>query len=131
MINDDNRSWAINAHAAGLLVFTNIPFANVIATLLVWLRVRHASTMEFARAHAVQSFNFQATYSLLVLLLAMLYVGLLTVLPDRLAIASYFPMALAGYIALVVANIALTIAGTLAASDMRSFRYPLAIGFIH
>ena len=126
-ISENDRSWAINANAAGLLVFTNIPFAGVIAALLVWLRVRNDATMPFARVHARESFNFQATWMLLMLTCAVSFIIALVrgTLPPRSLWAF-----MAGVLVLVVANVACVIAALVAASDLRPFKYPFAIPFI-
>ncbi|MHB8145632.1 MAG: DUF4870 domain-containing protein [Vulcanimicrobiaceae bacterium] len=132
--SDEDRSWAIYANAAGLLVFTSVPFANVLATLLIWLRVRRAPDMPFARTHAAAAFNFQATYALVVTLgtialLATLFVERNNPLAPMLD-QTWLPRALIIYGILTVANVVLAILGAVAASDLRPYRYLLAIPFV-
>lgn len=126
-ISEDDRSWAIYANAAGLLVFTNVPLANVLATLLVWLKVKNAPAMPFAREHAKSSFNFQATWTLVMAVLAFFSI---TLLLSRSIAPSFFWGFVAVFAVLVLANIVCVIAALVAASDLKTFRYPLAIPFL-
>jgi uncharacterized Tic20 family protein len=64
-ITADDRNWAIYANAAGLLVFTNIPFVTLITTLVVWMKVRHDDARPFARAHAAAALRVQIMWTVL------------------------------------------------------------------
>ncbi len=133
-ISDDDRSWAIYANAAGLLVFTNVPYANLIATLLIWLRVKRSDEMPFARTHAAAAFNFQATYSLVVTLGSLAMLGLFLGHRDTFEASAldraWLLRGLALYAVLTLANVVLSIIGAIAASDLRAPRYFAAIPFV-
>ena len=132
-ISEEDRSWAIYANAAGLLVFTSIPFANVLATLLIWLRVKRMDAMPFSRSHAARAFNFQVTYSLVLGIGAMVLMSVMLELaahPQWGSNQSWLVYGLIAYGALTLANVVICIVGAVAASDLRPFRYPLAIPFV-
>lgn len=133
-ISDEDRSWAIYANAAGLLVFTNVPYANLIATLLIWLRVKHSDDMPFARTHAAAAFNFQVTYSLVVTLCSIAVLGLFLGHRDTFEASAldraWLLRGLALYGVLTLANVVLSIIGAIAASDLRAARYVVAIPFV-
>lgn len=133
-ISDDDRSWAIYANAAGLLVFTNVPYANLIATLLVWLRVKRSDGMPFARTHAAAAFNFQATYSLVVTVISIAILGMFLEHRDTLEASgldrTWLLRGLALYAILTLANVVLSLIGAIAASDLRPARYFAAIPFV-
>ena len=133
-ISEEDRSWAIYGDAAGLLVLTNIPLANVIATLLIYLRVK-GRALPFARAHAAAALNFQATYSLAVLVvIASLLVAILSGRHDgmqQLQGYIWLPRALVIYALLTAINVVFSILGAVAASQLRDFNYRIAIPFTH
>ena len=61
----DDRNWAIYANAAGLLVFTNIPFITLIVALIIWMRVKNDAARKFARAHAKVALRVQIMWTVL------------------------------------------------------------------
>ncbi len=135
-VASEDRNWAIYANAAGLLVFTNIPFANVIAVLLIWFKVRNDPEKPFARMHAASALNFQLTWEIVMLVyVAMVlsiffYEGRHPVFGVRFNLLYHTPMwLLAGIVAWFVFNIIFCIVGCMKASDTKPYRYPLAIPF--
>ena len=127
-VDSDDRNWAIYANAAGLLVFTNIPFANLIASLLVWLKVRSDPNKPFARAHAVSALNFQITWAIFTFCFVALLVGIAAGAGSRFA--TLFPTVVIAYIALAVLNVVLCILGCARAGDVKGYHYPLSIPFV-
>lgn len=127
-VDSDDRNWAIYANAAGLLVFTNIPLANLIGTLLVWLKVRNDPAKPFARAHAATSLNFQITWTIF----TVCFVGLLVAIAASGGgrFSSVLPVLVISYFALAVLNVLLCIIGCARASDVKGYRYPLSIPFV-
>lgn len=125
-VDEADRTWAIYANAAGLLIFTSIPLANVLASVLIWLKVRNAPHMPFARAHAAGAFNFQLTWTLF----TACFMGLLVALAfgGRAAILPIFVVA---YVALALLNVLFSIIGCARASDVKGYHYPLSIRFVH
>ena len=115
----NDRNWAINANAAGLLAFTNIPLVNVVVPLLIVLKLQRERA-PFALAHAKTSFNFQATF--LVLQIA----ALVAIFAAPRALLTV----VIAYIAALLLNAAMCIWGCARASDLKPFRYPLAIPFL-
>lgn len=127
-VDSDDRNWAIYANAAGLLVFTNIPLANLIATLLVWLKVRDDPGKPFARAHATTALNFQITWTIFTICSVTLLFAIAASGGGRFA--TFFPAIVAAYFALAVLNVILCIIGCARASDVKGYHYPLSIPFV-
>jgi uncharacterized Tic20 family protein len=127
-VSSSDRNWAIYANACGLLIFTNIPFLNIIVSLFVWLKVRNDPTMPFARAHATTALNFQLTWTIF----ALCFMGLLALLAftggGRNGLLPIFVVA---YVALALLNVLLSIIGCARASDVKGYQYPLTINFVH
>ncbi len=127
-VDSDDRNWAIYANAAGLLICTNIPLANVIATFLVWLKVRNDATKPFARAHATSALNFQITWTIFTICFVALLFLIAATGGGRFA--TLLPIVIAAYVALAVLNVLLSIIGCAKASDVKGYRYPLSIPFV-
>ncbi|MDE2483125.1 MAG: DUF4870 domain-containing protein [bacterium] len=119
----DDRNWALYANAAGLLVFTNVPFANLLGTFLIWRKVRNAA-LPLAREHARTALNFQLSWTIVVMLALASFVAL--VVEERGA----FYLPLVAYLVLVLVNATISILGCVRASDLRAFTNPLAIPFV-
>jgi uncharacterized Tic20 family protein len=105
-VTADDRNWAIYANAAGLLVFTNIPFITLIVALIIWLRVRSDDARKFARAHARLALRVQIAWTVLAC------VAVLLTYKDLRAF-------LITYIALCVLNAIFSIRGCWLASDAK------------
>ncbi len=127
-VDTDDRNWAIYANAAGLLIFTNIPFANLIATLLVWLKVRNDPSKPFARAHAATALNFQITWTIFTFCFIALLAAIGAGGGGRFPVL--FPTIVAAYVALAVLNVILCVLGCARASDVKGYHYPLSIPFV-
>jgi uncharacterized Tic20 family protein len=141
-ISSEERNWAMFANLAGLLIFVHIPFANVIAPLIIYFKVR-GDNLSFALEHARSSLNFQITFSLFAFVAGIFLVacfvgtlGQIAVLGDQqqdlgppLAfVASIFAW-IGVWLSAVVVNVVLCILAAIAASSGRHFRYP-AISFV-
>ncbi len=128
----NDRTWAIAAHATGLLLFTNIPFANVLGALFVYLKVKGDADKPFARASAVAALNFQITWTILFfayMIAAIWFWYYENTEPMRQVAFSLGPgiIILGGVtIALLVANVVLSIVGSIRASNAQAMKYPLA-----
>ena len=100
-------------HLLGLAWITAIPFANVIAPLVLWLWKR--DTQPNVDLHGKESVNFQ---------ISMAIYGL---------IAGLLMYALVGFIllpVLLLTQVILTIIGSLQASKGNFYRYPMTIRFL-
>ena len=100
-------------HLLGLAWITVIPFANIIAPLVLWLWKR--DTHPNVDLHGKESVNFQismAIYGLIAGLLMYVLVGFI-LLP-----------------VVLLTQVILTIIGTLQASKGNFYRYPLTIRFL-
>jgi len=109
----EQNTWALAAHLSGLLVYTGIPFGNVLAPVAIWLMNR--DTMPFVDDQAKESLNFQLTI--------MLY------------IFACVPLAfvLIGFVLLpvvIVFHVVASITAALKAQQGIAYRYPLNIRFI-
>ena len=125
-VDADDRTWAIYANATGLLVLTNIPFANVLAAALVWVRVRKNPETPFARAHAAAVLNFQVTWTVF----TFAFVALLIVLSLNGRGSTMLPTIVIAYIALALLNVLLSVMGCSRASDLKGYRYPLSVTLV-
>ena len=128
----DDRTWAIAAHATGLLLFTNFPFANVLGALIVYLKVKGDTEKPFARGSAAAALNFQITWTIVFfayLVAAVWFWYYENTEPLRQIAFSMGPglIILGGItIALLSVNIVLTITGCVRASNAQAMKYPLA-----
>lgn len=112
-VSKEERTWAMVAHLSTLLGYLLIPFANVIAPLVIWLIKK--DTMPFAADQAKESLNFQITVTIALIVGAILIVfcvGWFLVVPA----------ALAGIIYAVIAAIK--------ANDGIRYRYPFSIRLV-
>jgi hypothetical protein len=140
-ISSRERNWAMCSHLLGLLIFTHIPFANVIGPLVLYIQVR-GEKMPFATEHAKAALDFQITFSLAMIVgfivgLAIVGAGVaaLAVNGDRepgppLALIAGVFVLVSLLLLGVLANVVCCILGAIAASGGHRFRYPLAIPFV-
>ena len=108
------RTWATLAHVAGMACYTGIPFAGIIAVLVIWLIKREEHP--FIEDQGRESLNFQISvgiYSLVAAVLMLVLVGFLLLL------------------ALFFFHLICTILAIIAASKGQSYRYPLTIRLIN
>ena len=140
----EERQWAMFANLAGILALVNIPFANVVGSLVIYLKGR-SENLPFVREHARNALNFQITFSIVFLLVmfgalagwAGFIVWLAAHTDEMRRTTTGFPVgvfafffAIFGSVAILqIANVVLSALGAVAASSGRSFRYP-AIPFV-
>jgi uncharacterized protein len=107
------RTWAMFAHLSSLLGWIGIPFANLIAPLIMWLIKK--DEMPFGSSQAKECLNFQISMTIYVIISAIL----------ALVIIGFFAL-----VALAVFDIVVTIIAAIKANDGIAYRYPLTIRFI-
>ena len=61
-IDSNERTWTIFCHLSGLLLFTSIPFANVIGPLVIWLIKKE--DMPKVNDHGKAALNFQISMTI-------------------------------------------------------------------
>ena len=107
------RNWALIAHVAGLLAWAFIPFGGILAPMVIWLVKREEDA--YIGDQALEAMNFQITVALAALVSAfLLIVGIGVLL----------------LLALWVGNLVLAILAAIAASEGRSYRYPLNLRLV-
>jgi len=74
-IDKDARLWAMLCHLSALLVFTCIPFANLIAPLIIWMVKRE--THPFVDDQGKEAVNFQILLSIIGIVVGLtMFVGI-------------------------------------------------------
>ena len=111
-ISKEERNWAMGAHLSSFLGSV-IPFANIIAPLIVWLVKK--DEMNFASEQAKEALNFQITVTIAGFVAAILMFVLIGFL--------LLPL-------IIVADIVLTIMATIKASEGVAYRYPMTLRLI-
>ena len=109
----EQNTWALAAHLSGLLLYTGIPFGNLLAPFAIWLM--NKDTMPFVDDQAREAFNFQLTIMLYLFLSAL----------------SIF--VLIGFVLLPIVTIFHIVASIIAALKAQqgiAYRYPMTIRFI-
>ncbi len=112
-IPQPERTWAMFAHLSSFLGWIGIPFANIIAPLVMWQLKK--DEMPFGSSQAKECLNFQITMSILALIsfvLCLLLIGIFML------------------IALVIFDIIVTIIAAIRANEGVAYRYPMTIRFI-
>jgi uncharacterized protein len=113
IVTDHNeRTWGMLTHLLALSIFIGIPFGNVIGPLIVYLIKK--DEYEFVAEQGREVLNFQITWSLILIISAILIV-----------VGIGFVMLIAFGIAWLV----LVILGTVSASNGTSYKYPFTIEF--
>lgn len=105
------------AHLSALVGLTGIPFANVIAPLVVWLVKREGNP--FVNDQGKEALNFQITVTVAALILAVA-----SIIP--LVFCITIPLLLA----LVVVVLVFTILAGLKANEGQTYRYPFSVRLI-
>jgi uncharacterized Tic20 family protein len=110
--SEDDKNLAALSHA---LVFVGylIPFANVLAPLIIYLQKRDSSP--FVTEHARESLNFQITqmiFAIIFVVLAFVLIGCV------LLVAQFF------------FQLVMVIRAAMAARDGKSYQYPLTIRLV-
>src|SRR5687767_8768963 len=75
---NDERTWAMLSHLSALLVFTAIPFANILGPLVVWLVKREQFPLVEDQGKEALNFQISMTiYAIVSAILVLLVVGIL------------------------------------------------------
>lgn len=114
------RTWAMLCHLSALIVLLGIPFGNILGPFIVWLFKKNE--YQAVDVQGRESMNFQISMTI--------YAGITLILaivltPVLIGIALY---PIVGVIA--VADIILTIIGTVKTSDTIPYHYPLTMRII-
>lgn len=112
-ISKEEKTWAMFGHLSSFLGWIGLPFANIIAPLIIWQIKK--DTMPFAAREAKECLNFQISmtvYAIICFVLVFILVG-------------FFMLA-----ALYVVNIIFTIIAAIKSNDGISYRYPLTIRLV-
>ena len=113
-VTNEERQWALFTHLSGLLVFTGIPFANVLGPLILWQIKKNESA--FLDDQGKEALNFQISFSLL--MIGLVFVGFVTMF-----FLIGFVILLAALVAFV-AGIVLSVLGAIRANNGEYYRYP-------
>jgi uncharacterized Tic20 family protein len=138
-IASQDRNWAMAAHLSALIAVAGLPFGHIVGPLVVYLIKAHES--EFIAEHARASLNYQITVSIFSIIGIIAAVGVMfgyiasgsaqasdTGTGISLAIL-WIAVAIAVLLILLLSLIFI-IAGTVAASQGRTYTYPFAIRFL-
>ena len=112
-LSKDEKMWGMFGHLSGLLGYSFVPLANIIAPLVIW-QVKK-DTMPFAAEQAKESLNFQISMTIYIL------VGMLSL------------FILIGFLLvplLVLAGVVFTIIASLKANEGTPYKYPFTLRFI-
>jgi uncharacterized protein len=112
-LTSNEKMWAMFGHLSAFLGWIGIPFANIIAPLVIWQVKKE--TMPFAADQAKECLNFQISMTI--------YAAISFVL--TLVIIGFFMLA-----ALFIINLVLLIIAGVKANEGTAYRYPLTIRFI-
>lgn len=112
LVDKDARTWAMLVHLSALIGCV-IPFANLIAPIVIWQMKKKESA--FVDAHGKEAVNFQLTLLIAVLVCLVLVFVLI----------GFFLLFAVGIGALV-----LTIIAGIKANEGQLYRYPVSIRFI-
>jgi uncharacterized Tic20 family protein len=122
----DERTWGIFCHLSALAAITQIPLANILGPLIIWLVKKEQ--YPFVSDQGKEALNFQISMTI--------YFFLLMILTIPLFIGSFmwcFPFMLIAIplgVALAITDLVLVIVASVAASNGQAYRYPLTIRFI-
>lgn len=108
----EERNWAMAAHIGSMAAGIVLGLA-VLAPLIVMLTKGNESA--FVRRHAVESLNFQIT-------------ALIAAIVSTILVFAFVGAVL--WLVLIVCWLVFVIMGTVAASNGREFRYPLALRLV-
>jgi uncharacterized protein len=141
-IGSQDRNWGMAAHLSALVAVAGLPFGHVLGPLIVYLIKAHES--EFVAEHARASLNYQITVSIVGLVGALTFVGVILAFfvthpppahhvhdygPGLFLVATWFVVIIGAMLILLV-SVILIISGTLAANAGRPYTYPFAIRFL-
>ena len=111
--NKDARLWATMAHLGGFCTYTGIPFAGVLAPLLVWMMKREE--FAFVDDQGKEALNFQITMSIAEIVCIAL---------------SFFCIGFFLLIPLLIVKIVFMILGAVSANKGVPYRYPMTLRLV-
>ncbi|OGX37331.1 MAG: orotate phosphoribosyltransferase [Omnitrophica WOR_2 bacterium RIFCSPHIGHO2_02_FULL_52_10] len=107
------RTWAIFCHLSALVALIGVPFGNVLGPLVIWLIKKNDMPLVDEEGKSALNFQLSMTiYTLVVLVLCFVAVGLLFIVP------------------IILANVILVIIASVKTSNGEKFQYPCTIQFI-
>jgi uncharacterized Tic20 family protein len=119
-----DRTWDVIAHLSALLMFTAIPFGNILGPLIVWLIKRNDSPT--VAEHAKESLNFQLSLTLYYIVAIGVSVLLMFVIIGFLLL----PIAIGAGILGMIFDVILIIMAAVRAGNGEMYRYPITIRFV-
>jgi uncharacterized Tic20 family protein len=108
-----DRTLVVLCHLLGLAGFTAVPFANVIAPLILWFWKKDGNPD--VDAHGKEAINFQISVTIYAIVAGLTWFILIGII--------LLP-------AVLIAALVLTIMAALSASKGKFYRYPLTIRFL-
>jgi len=112
-ISKADKSWAMFSHLSSFLGWIGIPFANIIAPLIMWQIKK--DELAFGSSQAKECLNFQISmtiYGLISLVLCLIFIGIICL------------------IALFIINIIFTVIAVIKSNEGVEYRYPLNMRLI-
>jgi uncharacterized Tic20 family protein len=139
-IASQDRNWAMAAHLSALIAVAGLPFGHIVGPLVVYMIKAHES--EFVAEHARASLNYQITVSVFSIVGILAAVGVMFFyiasgstqqISDTgtgLSIAFIWIVVAIAVLLILLLSLIFIIAGTIAASQGRTYTYPFAIRFL-
>jgi uncharacterized Tic20 family protein len=126
----DEQTWATIIHLSGFAGLTGIPFANILAPLVLWLVKRQDSA--FVDYHGKEALNFQISVMLYVIaaaiIAAVIAISIFGIL--FLPALALLPVAIMFVIGLIIYWIVMMVIAAVRANSGQNPRYPLIIHFV-
>ncbi len=128
------------AHLSALIAVAGLPFGHIVGPLVVYLIKAHES--EFVAEHARASLNYQITVSIVgfvgviaavAVMLGYIASGSAQQMSDAgtpLSLAVFWIAIAIAVLLILLVSLIFIIAGTVAASQGRTYNYPFAIRFL-
>ena len=114
VVDKSERTWALFAHLSSFVIWvTGIPFANIIAPLIIWQIKK--DDMPFAAEQAKECLNFQISLTIYAVIS-----GILT-----LVVIGIFAL-----IAIMIVHVVFTILAALKANEGIGYVYPITIRLV-
>ena len=114
IVQDKNaRNWGMFCHLSALLFLIGIPFAHILAPLIIWMLKKDEHP--FINEQGKEALNFQISmtiYLFISLILVLLVIGIVLLF------------------AIAILDVVLVIIASINASEGKTYRYPLSIRFI-
>jgi len=135
-----DRNWAMAAHLSALIAVAGLPFGHIVGPLVVYLIKAHES--EFVAEHARASLNYQITVSIVgfvgviaavAVMLGYIASGSAQQMSETgagLSLAVFWIAIAIAVLLILLVSLIFIIAGTVAASQGRTYTYPFAIHFL-